>query len=151
DIQGSPASALLEVLDPEQNHTFVDHYLDLPFDLSQIMFIATANRKETIPYALLDRMEIIDLSGYTQHEKEAIARDFLIPKQLAEHGLSPERLEFDAPSIKYLVDNFTDEPGVRKLDQLIAATCRQVALRLAAGEDIAVVTTAAFLDQALGA
>ncbi len=115
DGRGDPASALLEVLDPEQNSTFVDHYLEVQLDLSQILFIATANRKDTIPRPLLDRMEVIDLAGYTRDEKQAIAKGFLVPRQLSDHGLSPGRLDFTDEAVDLLVDSYTREAGVRGL------------------------------------
>lgn len=121
---GDPSSALLEVLDPEQNHTFQDHYLEVPFDLSQVFFIATANSLESIPQPLLDRMEIIHLSGYTDNEKAHIARDHLIPKQLEEHGMTPSQLEFPDDVLDRLISQFTREAGVRDLQRKIAALCR---------------------------
>jgi ATP-dependent Lon protease len=151
DFRGDPASALLEVLDPEQNNAFVDHYLDVPVDLSHVLFIATANRKDTIPTALLDRMEVIDIPGYTRDEKQAISRDFLIPRQLSEHGLTPERLEFTDEAISKLVDQYTREAGVRTLEQRVAGICRAVAVRLAAGEDVQVIADEAYVEQTLGA
>ena len=151
DHRGDPASALLEVLDPEQNVDFVDHYIDLGFDLSQVLFIATANRKDTIPGPLLDRMEIIDLPGYTRREKRAIANQFLVPRQLADHGLSPERLEFGDDAIGKIVDEYTREAGVRKLEQQVAAVCRDVAVRLANGEDVQEEASAAYIEKVLGA
>ena len=151
DQRGDPASALLEVLDPEQNSQFTDHYLDVPFDLSQVMFIATANQKSTIPGPLLDRMEVIELPGYTSREKRSIARDFLIPRQLSEHGLSPERLDFSDEAIDLLIDSYTHEAGVRKLEQQAAAVCRAVAVRLANGEDVSVMADAPFIQSVLGA
>lgn len=150
DGRGDPSSALLEVLDPEQNSTFGDHYIDVPVDLSNVMFIATANRKDTIPGPLLDRMEVIDLPGYTRDEKQAIARDFLIPRQLSEHGLSPERLELPTPAIEHLVDGYTREAGVRRLEQKVAAVCRSVAVRLAHGEDVFVDATPEWIEDVLG-
>jgi ATP-dependent Lon protease len=150
DQRGDPASALLEVLDPEQNHQFLDHYIDVPFDLSKVMFIATANQKSTIPSALLDRMEVIDLPGYTQREKRSIARDFLIPRQLSEHGLSPERLDFSDEAIDLMVESYTNEAGVRKLEQEAAAVCRDVAVRLARGEDVSIMADAPFIERVLG-
>ncbi|MEM6960850.1 MAG: S16 family serine protease, partial [Myxococcota bacterium] len=135
DYRGDPASALLEVLDPEQNSEFVDHYIDVAFDLSQVMFIATANRKDTIPAPLLDRMELIELPGYTIEEKHAIAQQFLIPKQLSEHGMTPERLEFPDEGVNFIVDQYTHEAGVRSLERRIASVCRSVAVRIAEGED----------------
>jgi ATP-dependent Lon protease len=151
DQRGDPASALLEVLDPEQNHQFTDHYIDVPFDLSKVMFIATANQKSTIPGPLLDRMEVIELPGYTSREKLSIARDFLIPRQLSEHGLSPERLDFSDEAIDLLIDSYTHEAGVRKLEQQAAAVCRAVAVRLASGEDLSIMADAPFIESVLGA
>ncbi|MFK7991989.1 MAG: endopeptidase La [Sandaracinaceae bacterium] len=136
DFGGDPASALLEVLDPEQNGTFADHYIEVPFDLSHTLFIATANRLDTIPRPLLDRMEVIALPGYTRDEKQAIAKQFLVPKQLSEHGLTPERLEFTDEGVDAIVDGYTREAGVRNLERQIASVCRAVAVRLAEGEDV---------------
>ncbi|MGB5265203.1 MAG: endopeptidase La [Polyangiales bacterium] len=151
DQRGDPASALLEVLDPEQNRQFSDHYIDVPFDLSKVMFIATANQKSTIPGPLLDRMEVIELPGYTSREKRSIACDFLIPRQLSEHGLSPERLDFSKEAIDLLIDSYTHEAGVRKLEQQAAAVCRAVAVRLANGEDVSIMADAPFIESVLGA
>ncbi len=151
DQRGDPASALLEVLDPEQNNQFTDHYLDVPFDLSKVMFIATANQKSTIPGPLLDRMEVIELPGYTPREKRSIARDFLIPRQLSEHGLSPERLDFSDEAIDAMIESYTNEAGVRKLEQQAAAVCRAVAVRLADGEDVSIMADPGFVQTVLGA
>jgi ATP-dependent Lon protease len=150
DNRGDPASALLEVLDPEQNNTFTDHYLEVPVDLSQVLFIATANRRDTIPGPLLDRMEVIEIPGYTRDEKKAIAREFLIPKQLSEHGLTPDRLDFSSESIDTIVDNYTREAGVRTLEQRVAAMCRHVAVRLAKGEDVYVTADPETVQDVLG-
>ncbi len=150
DYRGDPAAALLEVLDPEQNNTFTDHYIDVPFDLSQVLFIATANRWDTIPGALLDRMEVIELPGYTREEKRAIAKQFLVPKQLSEHGLTPERLDVTDEAIDKVVDEYTHEAGVRKLEQQVAAMCRAVAVRFASGEDVHIVAGSDFVREVLG-
>lgn len=127
---GDPSSALLEVLDPEQNSTFEDHYLDLPLDLSNVFFIATANMMDTIPAPLLDRMEIIDLSSYTTQEKIGIAQKYLIPKQLKEHGLTSEQVEILEPTLQRLIQNYTREAGVRELQRRIAAVCRWAAEKI---------------------
>ncbi len=136
DMRGDPAAALLEVLDPEQNVTFQDHYFDCAFDVSQVTFLATANNYETIPAALLDRMEVIEVSGYTRTEKLSIAREFLVPKQLSEHGFTDERLEFVAEGVGTIIDSYTREAGVRNLEREIAAMCRHVAVRVAEGENV---------------
>lgn len=128
--QGDPASALLEALDPEQNIQFRDHYLDLPFDLSQVLFIVTANTLETIPRPLLDRMEIIELSGYITKEKMKIASKYLIPKALKEHGLTKENLTFTASALTSLIDSYARESGVRNLEKAIHKICRKTAVRL---------------------
>jgi ATP-dependent Lon protease len=151
DQLGDPSSALLEVLDPEQNHQFIDHYIDAVFDLSKVMFIATANQQSTIPAALLDRMEVIEIPGYTPREKRSIARDFLIPRQLHEHGLSIERLDFSDEAIDVMVESYTHEAGVRKLEQQAAAVCRAVAVRLANGEDVSIMAEPPFIQEVLGA
>jgi ATP-dependent Lon protease len=133
-MRGDPASALLEVLDPEQNREFVDHYLEVAVDLSQVMFLATANSLETIPGPLLDRMEIIQIPGYTEREKLAIARRHLVPKQMAEHGIERERLELSDDALMEVVHHYTREAGVRNLEREIANLCRSAAVELAAGE-----------------
>ncbi|EQC43461.1 endopeptidase La [Bacteriovorax sp. Seq25_V] len=126
--QGDPASALLEVLDPEQNHNFIDHYLDVPFDLSKVLFIATANYLGDIPEALLDRMEVIELSGYTMEEKVSIASKWVIPKQLEKHGLKKEDMSLDNKLLHKLIEDYAREPGVRVMEQTIAKLCRRAAL-----------------------
>ncbi|MDX9730422.1 MAG: endopeptidase La [Bdellovibrionales bacterium] len=130
-FSGDPAAALLEVLDPEQNDKFHDHYLDVPYDLSKVLFIATANSLEGIPTPLLDRMEIIELSGYTAVEKLHIGRNHLIPKQLEEHGLKPEHVEVSDAVLKTLINGYTREAGVRSLQRQIASLCRSLAVRVA--------------------
>jgi len=127
-FQGDPASALLEVLDPEQNHTFIDHYLDVPFDLSKVLFIATANYVGDIPEPLLDRMELIELSGYSMEEKLSIATKWVIPKQIEKHGLEKSDVSFSAALLKKLIQDYAREPGVRVMDQMVAKLCRRAAL-----------------------
>ena len=133
DFRGDPSSALLEVLDPEQNREFRDHYLDVPFDLSQVMFITTANVLDTVPPALRDRMEIIQLSSYTEDEKVKIAQGYLIPRQIKENGLRQEEISFTADALREMVQGYTREAGVRGLERQIGKTCRKVAARVAAG------------------
>ena len=130
DFRGDPASALLEVLDPEQNHTFSDHYLEVPFDLSQTLFVLTANTLHTIPRPLLDRMEVISLSGYTEEEKLNIAKRYLVPKQIKEHGLKEDNLTIGDDILIKLIQGYTRESGVRNLERQIANVCRKVATRL---------------------
>jgi len=130
-VHGDPAAALLEVLDPEQNNTFVDHYLNVPFDLSQVLFIATANSLATIPPALLDRMEVIQVPGYVQEEKLHIATRHLVPKQFIEHGLTADHLQLPEESVKLLISSYTREAGVRALERRIGAVCRAVAVKVA--------------------
>jgi ATP-dependent Lon protease len=150
DWRGDPSSALLEVLDPAQNNTFVDNYLGVPFDLSQVLFIATANTLETIPGPLRDRMEILTLSGYTDEEKIGIARQYLVPKQLAAHGLTAAELAFEPEAVRRIVRDYTREAGVRSLERQIAAAARKVARRLAEGQSQAVRITADQVTEYLG-
>ena len=124
DFRGDPSAALLEVLDPEQNHTFLDHYLDTEYNLSDVMFIATGNVLHTVPPALKDRMEVIRLPGYTLNEKLAIASQFLVPKQIAAHGLKKFAPTFDENAIREIIERFTKEAGVRNLEREIASICR---------------------------
>ena len=150
DLRGDPAAALLEVLDPEQNVSFQDHYLDLAFDVSQVMFLATANNREGIPPALYDRMEVIEVPGYTRNDKLGIAREFLVPKQLSAHGLTDERLEFPKEGIEALVDHYTREAGVRSLEREIAAVCRATAVKVAEGADVHEIANAEHVERVLG-
>ena len=135
DFRGDPSAALMEVLDPEQNSTFRDHYLDVPFDLSKVLFIATANSIDPIPSPLLDRMEILELAGYTEEEKIHIAKRYLIPRQTAEHGMKlGEQMEFTDESLHEIIHSYTREAGVRNLEREIATLVRKQARRLAEGK-----------------
>jgi ATP-dependent Lon protease len=133
DMRGDPAAAMLEVLDPEQNKDFVDHYVEVPVDLSKVMFICTANTTDTISQPLLDRMEQVELSGYTAVEKLAIAKNHLVPKQLGEHGITREQLELDDTALEEIIHSYTREAGVRNLEREIAAVCRGAAVKVAEG------------------
>ena len=135
DFRVDPSSALLEVLDPEQNFSFSDHYIDLPFDLSKVMFITTANVLDTIPPALRDRMETLELPGYSEDQKMMIAKEFLIPKQITEHGLTAEHIEFQDPALQATISSYTREAGVRNLEREVAAICRGVAKDVASGNN----------------
>ena len=151
DFRGDPSSALLEVLDPEQNFSFRDHYLGVPFDLSNVMFITTANLTDTIQPAFLDRMEVIRLPGYTEEEKLQIARRHLVPKQLEEHGLTPEQLVFTDKALRGLINSYTREAGLRNFEREIAAIARKVARRVAEGEKGKVRVTPGSLQRYIGA
>ncbi len=133
DYRGDPSSALLEVLDPEQNYTFSDHYMNLPFDLSKVMFITTANRFDTIPGPLLDRMEVIQLSGYSLEEKMVIARKYLLPRQIKENGLKVRQIRLDDNTLKLIISHYTHEAGVRNLERELGKICRKIARKIAEG------------------
>jgi ATP-dependent Lon protease len=151
DYRGDPSSALLEVLDPEQNNSFRDHYLGVPFDLSNVMFICTANLTDTIQPAFLDRMEVIRLSGYTEDEKVEIAKRHLIPKQLEEHGITPQNLVFADKALRAMINSYTREAGLRNLEREIASISRKVARRVAEGKPELVRITPGTLPKFLGA
>ena len=150
DFRGDPSAALLEVLDPEQNSDFSDHFLNTPFDLSKVLFIATANMLEPIPAPLRDRMEIIRLSGYTPEEKSEIATNFLIPRQVKEHGMTPDQVSWTRNSITSLASEYTYEAGVRNLERQVAAICRKLARKRAEGDETNAVITTKSLDRLLG-
>ena len=150
DFRGDPSSALLEVLDPEQNSKFSDHFLNVPFDLSKILFIATANTMDTIPAPLRDRMEVIRLSGYTPEEKSAIANRFLIPRQLSEHGLLPSSVEWAPRAVDKICTGYTHEAGVRSLERQVAQVCRKIARKTAEGHSDVVRVTSRNLKNYLG-
>jgi len=150
DFRGDPSSALLEVLDPEQNDSFSDHYLEIPFDLSKVMFITTANWTEPIPPVLRDRMEIIDIPGYTDIEKMQIAKRHLIPKQLENHGIAADKLEFNDAAIQELIDGYTREAGLRNLEREIASVMRKVARRIASGHNRKIAISDASIKELLG-
>jgi len=150
DFRGDPASALLEVLDPEQNATFRDHYLDVPFDLSEVLFITTANVLDPIPPALRDRMEVLELPGYTDDEKLQIAREHLIGTQVENHGMTAAELSFDSAAVRRIIRGYTREAGVRNLEREIGAICRKVARRRAEGDTSTVRVTVQTVSQMLG-
>jgi len=150
DFRGDPASALLEVLDPRQNFAFVDRYLDVPFDLSQIIFIATANYIDAVPEPLRDRMEIISLPGYTEREKLEIAKRYLVRRQLEENGLKPEQCEWQEEAFRRIINDYTHEAGVRELERQIGAVCRAVAAKFARGQTEPVTVTPDLIAQTLG-
>ena len=150
DFHGDPASALLEVLDPEQNAEFRDHYIEVAFDLSQVMFIATANTLETVPEALVDRMEIIHISGYTESEKIAIARGYLIPRQLRENGLRGSEIKFQDKALQTIIRSYTREAGVRNLEREVGAACRKVVTQIAEGKTETIKVTPEQVREFLG-
>jgi ATP-dependent Lon protease len=150
DFRGDPASALLETLDPEQNNTFRDNYLDVPFDLSKVLFICTANMLDTVPPPLQDRMEIIPLQGYSEEEKVHIAKRYLIPRQIKANGIAPEQIEFPEEAIRHIVRHYTREAGVRKLEQVIGTVCRKEARRVVEGKAEKLVVNRDVLKDFLG-
>jgi ATP-dependent Lon protease len=150
DFRGDPASALLEVLDPEQNRTFSDHYMEVPFDLSGVLFVTTANSSYTIPQPLLDRMEVINLGGYTEEEKVQIARRHLLPKVIKEHGLKPDQIDVSDNAIRQLIRLYTREAGVRQMERQLAAICRKAAREVVGNPDAKIRVTAANLHIQLG-
>ena len=150
DFRGDPASALLETLDPEQNNTFRDNYLDVPFDLSKVLFICTANMLDTVPPPLLDRMELIFLQGYTEEEKVQIANRYLIPRQIKENGITAEQIEIPEDAVRYIVRHYTREAGVRKLEQNIGTVCRKQARRVVEGHAEKLVVTREVIKEFLG-
>lgn len=151
DFKGDPSAALLEVLDPEQNMNFRDHYLNVPFDLSNVMFIATSNYLEQIPAPLRDRMEIINLSGYTQEEKIAICNKYLIPKQMEENGITPTHIKFTDAGVEAIIRGYTSEAGLRNLERRVGAVCRKIAMKVAQGETQVFTITPDFVATLLGA
>jgi ATP-dependent Lon protease len=150
DFRGDPASALLETLDPEQNNTFRDNYLDVPFDLSKVLFICTANMLDTVPPPLIDRMEIIPLQGYSEEEKVHIAKRYLIPRQIRENGITEEQIEFPEEAVRIIIRHYTREAGVRKLEQTIGTVCRKQARRVVEGHTEKLVVTREVLKEFLG-
>ena len=151
DFRGDPASALLEVLDPEQNNTFADHYLDVPFDLSKVLFLTTANMLDPVPHALRDRMEVLELPGYTEEEKLQIVQRHLIPKQLIENGLGDQKIEFSEDALREIIHSYTREAGLRNLEREIARVCRKIARSITEGETAPTVVTGDDVQKYLGA
>src|SRR5205807_2845145 len=151
DFRGDPSSALMEVLDPEQHNAFRDHYLDVPFALSEVLFITTANVLDPIPAALRDRMEVLELNGYTEEEKLQIATDHLVDKQVKNHGLTPEYIRFTPDALRQVIRGYTREAGVRNLEREIGSLCRKVARRRAEGNDEPIEITPDVVVELLGA
>jgi ATP-dependent Lon protease len=151
DFRGDPSSALLEVLDPEQNNTFRDHYLDVPFDLSEVLFITTANVLDPVPAPLKDRMEVLEIAGYTEEEKLKIATDHLVDKQVRNHGLTPEYIRFTPDAVRQIIRGYTREAGVRNLEREIGAVCRKAARRRAEGIETPIEITRDVVIEMLGA
>jgi ATP-dependent Lon protease len=150
DFRGDPSAALLEVLDPAQNHTFTDHYLDVPFDLSKVLFIATANTMDTVPGPLRDRMEVIEIPGYTESDKLNIAKRYLVPRQLESHGLEAKHLKFQDAALKWIIEGYTREAGVRNLERNIGAVCRAVAAEVVGGLTEKVTVDRDYVSKVLG-
>jgi ATP-dependent Lon protease len=150
DFRGDPASALLEVLDPAQNHTFTDHYLDVPFDLSKVLFIATANTMDTVPGPLRDRMEVIEIPGYTQTDKLAIAKQYLVPRQLEANGLKKGQAKFKDDALRYIIEGYTREAGVRNLERSIGSIARGIAAEIVSGEKETEIVTPKEVEKFLG-
>ena len=150
DFRGDPASALLEVLDPAQNHTFTDHYLDVPFDLSKVLFIATANSMDPVPGPLRDRMEVIEIPGYTQNDKLHIAKTYLVPRQLDANGLSSKQARFLDPALKDIIESYTREAGVRNLERSIGSVARSIAAQIVSGTSEKVTVDRPYVEKTLG-
>jgi ATP-dependent Lon protease len=150
DFRGDPASALLEVLDPAQNHTFTDHYLDVPFDLSKVLFIATSNSMDPVPGPLRDRMEVIEIPGYTQNDKLHIAKTYLVPRQLEANGLNPKQAKFQDPALKDIIESYTREAGVRNLERSIGSVARAIAAEIVSGTSEKITVDRAYVEKTLG-
>ena len=150
DMRGDPSSALLEVLDPEQNNTFSDHFIEVPFDLSKVLWITTANVISDIPRPLLDRMEVIEFTSYTEEEKLQIAKRYLVPKQLKENGLQPGQAKFSDAVLRHIIQDYTRDSGVRTLEKTIGTVCRKVGKSLLLEEDKPLTVTVRNLEKILG-
>jgi ATP-dependent Lon protease len=150
DFRGDPSSALLEVLDPAQNHTFTDHYMDVPFDLSKVLFIATSNSMDTIPGPLRDRMEVIDIPGYTQTDKLKISKEYLVPRQLDANGLKKAQVRFKDEALREIIESYTREAGVRNLERMIGSVARSIAAEVVGGNTEKVTVDEAYVNKTLG-